>query len=213
MDVADVWLHGINVVTVANTYRPNAIYRDLMNGKMMPDRLEIVKSSQVSGECEILYNNDIHIAINPQRISISNRYDESFKQWQNGEAHTLAAEFVKTYSDVSYQAIGLNYTISLPHDDPLRWMTQKFLKAKSPPVNVSMVPHFKIKTDDAVLSLAFVPVGESSNGQQKRFVGVDCNHHYSGPFKTNEDILRIVMGWRDTRDTTLSRLGEVLELE
>ena len=125
----------------------------------------------------------------------------------------FATKFVKTYSDVPYRAIGLNCTISLPHKEPLRWMTEKFLKAKSPPVNISMVPRFIIKTDGAVLTLAFEPDEELYNGHPERFVGVYCNQHYGDPFKTDADMSRIVTDWRDTRDTILTKLEEVLELE
>lgn len=125
----------------------------------------------------------------------------------------MAAEFVKTYSYMSYPALGLNCPISLHHNDPLRRMTRKFLMAKSPPANISMVSQFAIKTGGAVLSPAFASVGESHNGQQKHFVGVDCNRHYGDLFNTNADILGIVTSWLDTRDTILAGLGEVLELE
>lgn len=213
MQAADAWLRSISVVTVANEYKPDAIYRDLINGRMMPDRSEIVQSSQVPGACDVRYSNGVHVAVNQQRINIGNEYDELFKECLNDEVHALAAEFVKAYNDVSYQAIGRNCTISLPHNDPLRWMTQKFLKAKPVPKNVSMVPRFTIKTDDAELTLAFTSGKESRNGQQKRFVVVECNHHHGGPFKTEADMLRIVTDWRDTRNTVLAKLGEVLELE
>lgn len=213
MQAADALLRSISVVTVASTYRSDVIYRDLINGRMMPDRSEIVQSGQVPGACDVRYSNGVRITVNQQRVSIGNEYDEPLKECLNDEVHTLAAEFVKAYSDMAHQAVGLNCSIILPHNDPLRWMTQKFLKAKSPPTNVSMVPRFAIKTGKAVLSLEFASVEESHNGQRKRFVGVDCNHHYGGPFKTNADMLHIVKGWRDTRDTVLLRLGEVLELE
>lgn len=213
MQAADAWLRNISVVTVANTYLPDVIYRDLVNGRIMPDRSEILQSTQVLGECNVRYSNGIHIAVNQQRVTIGNDYNEQFKQCLNDEVHTLAAKFVKTYNDVSYRAIGLNCTISLQHNNPLRWMTRKFLKVKSPPKNISMVPRFVIKTDDAELVLAFTSVEAMDQGQRKRFVAVDCNHHHGGPFKTDADILRTVMGWRDTRDTILSGLGEVLELE
>ena len=213
MDVANAWLRSISVVAIADTYQPDAIYRDLVNGKIMPSKQEIDRSIQMHGGCDVVYKNGMRITVDQQRASINKEYNESFKEYLNDEVHTLAAEFVKTYSDVPYRAIGLNCTISLPHNNPLRWMTRKFLKAKSLPTNISMVPQFTIKTDRAVLLLMFASVEESHSGQRKRFVGVDCNHHYCGPFKTNADILRIVMGWQDTRDTILASLGEVMELE
>ena len=211
--MADARLRGISVVTIADTYQPDAIYGDLVSGKIMPDRPEIDKSIQVFGGCDVRYKSGMHVTVNQQRVSIGNEYNESFKEYLNDEVHVFAAKFVKTYSNVSYRAIGLNCTISLPHKEPLRWMTRRFLKAKSPPANISMVPQFMIKTDGAMLSLAFGPGEELHNVHPKRFVGVDCNHHYGGPFKTGDDMLRIVTNWPDTRDTILAKLGEVLELE
>lgn len=211
MQVADARLRVISVVIVADTYNPNMIYKNLVNGEMMPDGSEIVQSSQSLGECDVKYRGGIHIAVNQQRFIIGNDYDELFKEYMNDEVYTLAAEFVKTYSDVSYRAIGLNCTISLQHDEPLRWMTQKFLKTKTPSENTLMAPRFLIKTDDAELALAFIPVEAMDQGQLKPFVAIECNHHHGGPFKADNDILRIVAGWRGTRDTILSRLGEVWE--
>ena len=213
MNTVHARLHSISVVAIADTYRPDAIYRDLVSGKIMPDGSKIERSIQMPDGCDVRYENGMYITVNQQRANIGNEYNESFKECLNDEVHAFAAKFVETYSTVSYRAIGLNCAISLPHNDPLRWMTQKFLKAKSPSANISMVPRFAIKTDGSVLLLAFAPVEESHNGHLKRFVGVDCNHHYGGPFKTDADMLRIVKGWRDTRDTILTKLGEVLELE
>lgn len=213
MKAVEARLHDISVVTVANTHLPDTIYRDLINGSMTPDRLKIIESAQNRDSCYVKYSNGMHVIVNQRRINIGNEYDEPLNECLNDEVHALAAKFVKAYSDVSYQAIGRNCTISLPHNDPLHWMTQKFLKAKSAPKNVSMAPKFIIKTDDAGLVLAFTPYEEPYNGQQRRFVIIECNHHHGGPFKTSDDILRAVMGWQDTRDAILARLGEVLELE
>ena len=212
MQVADARLRNISVVVVADTYHPDMIYKNLVNGGIMPDRSEIVQSSQVPGECDVKYRGGIHIAVNKQRFIIGNDYNELFKEYMNDEVYALAAEFVKTYSDVPYRAIGLNCTISLQHDDPLRWMTQKFLKTNTPSENTLMAPRFLIKTDDAELTLAFIPVEVMDQGQLKPFVVIECNHHHGGPFTADNDILRIVTGWRDTKDIILSRLGEWLEL-
>lgn len=213
MNVASAWLRGITVVAIADTYQPDAIYTDLVNGKIMPDESKIYRSIQMPDMCDVQYKNGMHITVNPQRVDIGKAYNESFKECLNDEVFVSAAKFVKTYDNISYRAIGLNCAISLPHTDPLRWMTQKFLKAKSPPTNISMAPQFTIKTDRDMLTLAFRPGEESRNGHLKRFVGVDCNRHYGGPFNTNADILHIVKSWCDTRDTILTKLGEVLELE
>lgn len=213
MHATDALLRSISVVAIADTYRPDEIYKDLVNGRIMPDRSKIDQSVQASGGCEVSYSNGMRIAVNPQRAIIGNEYDEPLKECLNDEVHALAVKFIKMHNDVVYRAVGLNCTIALPHNDPLRWMTQKFLKAKAPPANVSMTPQFAIKTGKAALLLAFASVEESRNGDLKRFVGVDCNHHHSGPFKTDADLLRTVTDWRGTRDTVLSRLGEVLDLE
>ncbi len=213
MQAADARIRSISVVIVANTYQLDAIYRDLVNGKIIPDRSEIVQSGQALGWCDVRYSNGIHITVNQQRVNIVNEYDEVFKQCSNDEVHTLAAEFVRTYGDVSYQAIGLNCVISLPNNDPLHWMTQKFLKTKRPPKNISMVPRFVIKTGKAELGLVFTFGETVDHGQRKQLVAVECNHHHGGPFKTNADILNTVKGWQNTRDTIVSKLEEVLELE
>lgn len=213
MHAADALLRSISVVTIADAYRPDVIYKDLVNGRIIPDGSKIDQSVQTSGGCEVLYSNGMRIAVNPRQAIIGKGYDEPLKECLNDEVHSLAAEFIKMRDDVVYRAVGLNCTIVLPHNDPLRWMTQKFLKAKAPSANVSMTPQFAIKTDKAVLLLAFASVEEPRNGDAKRFVGVDCNHHHSGPFKTDADVLRTVADWRGTRDTVLSRFGEVLDLE
>lgn len=213
MHAIDARLRGISVVTVADTYQPDIIYKDLVNDTIVPDNSGIIQSIQWPSGCEVRYNNGIRIVVSQQKINVGKEYNEPFKQCLNDEVHILAAEFVKTYKDVSYRAIGLNCTISLPHNDPLCWMTKKFLKAQSPPANVSMAPRFMIKTKKAELMLAFTPGEGGHDVQRKRFVVIECNCHHNGPFKTNADILNIVTGWQDTRDTILSKLEEVLELE
>ena len=211
MGVANAWLHHISVVAIADTYRPDVIHRDLVNGKTVPYKSEIGPVLYMPDVCDVRYTDGMRIVVTPQKATIGKDYDEPFEQCMDAEVHTLAAKFVKTYKGVSYRAIGLNWTISLPHDNPLQWMTRKFLKAaKSLSTNVSMVPQFVIKVDKAEIRLLFKPGEVEHDGQQRSVVVVNCNHQ-TGPFKAHTGVLNAVTGWKGARDTVLSSLGAVLK--
>ena len=83
MQATDARLRSTSVVTIADPYQPDTIYRDLVNGKIMPDRTEIDKSVQAFGGCDVVYKSGMHITVNQQKVSISNEYNELFKEFLN----------------------------------------------------------------------------------------------------------------------------------
>ena len=211
MSIVNAWLHHISVVVVADTYRPDAIHKYLVSGTIQNES-EITQSHYVPDVCDVWHHDGTRIAVTAQQANIGKNYNESFEQCTNAEVYTLATKFVEMNKDVSYRAIGLNWTISLPHDNPLQWMTQKFLKdTKSSSTNVSMMPQFVIKTDKADLTLVFKPGEIRHDNQSKSVVVIHCNHHHTVPFKTHTDVLNILTGWKEARDNVLSNLGEVIE--
>lgn len=213
MGVADAWLHHISVVAVADEYRLDVIHKDVVDGKTIPYRSELGPVLYMPDVCDVRYIDGMRIIVTQQKVTIGKDYDEPFEQFMAAEVYALAAKFVQTYKDVSYRAIGLNWTISLQHDNPFQWMTQKFLKAtESLSPNVFMVPQFVIKTDKAEMRLLFKPGEVMHNSQLKNVATVNCNHHTES-FKAHTDVLKAVTGWKEARDDVLSSLKEVLEIK
>lgn len=212
MRTADAQLRGANVMMVANTYQPATIYRDLVNGVVGPTGCRIVNSIQSLDGCRATYDNAIDISVNPQRLGISKEYREQFALCSNNEVYALAAKFVEAYKLVSYQAIGLNWLIAMSNDDPLQWMTQKFLKVKSQPKDIFMMPQFVVRAGKSVLTLSFKQE-ISYDGQREPQIVVDCNYHNGGPFENVADILHMLDGWKNARNIALSKLEDVLGLE
>ena len=205
-------LHTISVVITANYHNPSILNNDfLVNNRIVPSDWEVDEAVSTPAVSVVRYKNGINWLVDQQRLDISKEYSIQFENHDDGEIHGLAASYVRMLKHVPYQSIGLNCVVSVANEDPLQWMTKKFLSAKSYSEDVVMVPRFLIKTDGALLNLGF---GESSpqfNSTHAKSVIIQCNYHFDGPFESVEDMTKILSGWRDAKSIITSRLSEALK--
>lgn len=158
----------------------------------------------------IKYDNGINWLVDRQRLDISKEYNVSFEDHDEDIVHRLAAAYVKILQHVPYQNIGLNCVAYIENEDPLQWMTRKFLKAESWPKGTVMMPRFTIKTGKTALNFSFGKGLPQFDGKQVRCIIIECNHHFAGPFKSIEGMLQILSGWKDTKSIIATKLNEVL---
>lgn len=209
--IAGVRLHTVSVVVTANYHNPSILNNYfLVNNKIVPDNWNVVEAVSIPAVSVMRYGNGINWLVDQQRLDISKEYNIPFEDHADDTIHGLAAAYVRTLPNVPYRDIGLNCVVSIENGDPLQWMTQKFLKPESCPKDVMMVPQFIVRTGEAVLNFRFGDGLPQFNDKQAKSIVIGCNHHFTGPFKSIDDMLQILSGWKDTKNTIAYRLGEVL---
>ena len=208
--ITGAWLHMVGVVVTANYHNPSILIKVLVNSKIVPSGWKIVKTISTPAESIVRYDNGINWLVNQQRLDISKEYNVPFVDHVDDSIHDLAEACIKRLPHVPYQNIGLNCAISVPNEDPLQWMTEKFLKTKSYSKDIVMEPRFAIKTGEAILNLDFTGGIEQRDGKQVGSVFVLCNHRFAGPFKSSDDMIQVLSGWKDT-SIIADMLNEVLE--
>lgn len=208
--VGDIRLERVGVVVTANFYNPSIHNNDfLVNNNIVPNEWDVVETVSTPAVSVIKYRNGIQWVVDQRRLDISKDYDMPFQDQIDNEMHRLVASYVKVLPHVPYKDVGFNCRVSIANDDPLQWMTAKFLKIKSHSKDISLVPRFMIKIDDSILNLSFNNRIAQPGGKMTKSVIIDCNHHFSGPFSFN-DLQNILSGWENTKKIIATRLAEVL---
>lgn len=215
MAVADnVRLRRVGVVVTANFYNPSIHNNDfLVNNSIVPDDWDVLEGEAVSTPAVsvIKYKNGIQWIVDQQRLDIGKDYDMPFHDPVDDEMHRRVASYVKVLPHVPYKDVGLNCVVSIANDDPLQWMTQKFLKPEPHLKNIGMVPQFVMNLDDSVLNFSFGDGTAQHDGKMTKSIIIDCNHHFTGPFDSNDHLQSIVLGWSGTKNIIETKLTEVLK--
>ena len=210
--VTDMRLHKVGVVITAEFYNPSMLNKDfLINNKVIPNDWTEDQTMSTPIVSVIKFDNGIQWVVDQQRLDISKECDAPFGGHMDDELHRCAASYIKILPHVPYQSIGLNCVVSIADENPLQWMTHKFLKSELHFQDINLVPRFVIKVNDMVLNFAFGDGTALRDGRKTRSVIVDCNCHFSGPFSSNKDMQFILHGWKDTKSIIASKLNEVLK--
>ncbi len=206
------WLHSVTVVVIAKFHNPSILNRDfLANNNIVDSKWETVETISTPAVSMIQYDNGIKWLVDQQILDISKNYNVPFTDEHEDEIHRLAASYIKKLPHVSYQAIGLNCVVSIENNEPLQWMTQKFLKSEQLDNNIEMIPRFIIKTDKATLNLNFRWKTMRRGDKKTPSVVIDCNLHHDGPFDSVESMEHVLTGWGRAKNIIESKLNEILE--
>ena len=207
-----LWLHSVSVVVIAKFHNPSILNKDfLANNDIVDSEWETVETISTPAVSVIRYSNGIKWIVDQQRLDISKEYNVPFTDEQEDEIHCLAASYVKKLPHVSYQAIGLNCVVSIENEEPLQWMTQKFLKPRQLYNKVEMIPRFIIKMDKAMLNLSFGKKIVRRGDKETSSIVIDCNLHHEDPFDSVESMQHVLTGWKRTKNIITSKLSEILE--
>ena len=211
MSTADVQLHNVSVVIAAKFHNPSILNKDFLeNKKIVPKNWETVETISTPAVSVIRYGNGITWMVDQQTLEINQECDIPFKDRVNDKIHDLAKSYVEILPHVPYKSIGLNCIVSIANEDPLRWMTQKFLDAQLRSRGISMMPRFVINTDSGMLNFSFGDGTIQRDGEQTRSVIVECNHHFAKLNGVN-DARHILATWKNSKNIIAAKLKEVVK--
>lgn len=206
----DVQLHNVGVVIAAKFHNPSILNKDFLENKgIVPKNWETTETISTPAVSVIKYDNGITWMVDQQTLEISQECDVLFKDHGDNKIHDLATSYVKILPHVPYKSIGLNCIVSIANENPLQWMTQKFLDVKLRTRDITMMPRFVINTDNGVLNFSFGDGTVRRDGEQTRSVIVECNHHFAG-LSSVKDAQHILGTWENSKNIITSKLKEVV---
>ena len=210
---SNFWLHGVNVVIVADEYGPAILSRQfLQSAGIVPESWEInelVNSPHLSiVEC----HEDIKWTLDSSKLTVERACQSSFKEGY--DVHELVMQFIARLPKVSYRALGLNWNGSVECEAPHAWLTERFLKplesAADLPNSLAMTPTFFVPADDVLYNLTFA-AGFSTKSSDKpvEAIMVDCNVHHPG-LSSTLDLQSTLAHWRDYQNHVVRLISWLL---
>ena len=102
--------------------------------------------------------------------------------------------------------------MSILHENPKEWITNKFLVTKFHDQDFHVHPKFIIPLSDSVLSLSFrnAPIKQGI-GQEVDGIRIMCNVSFNGPFESISDIHDKITGWHNIKEKINSKLRYFLD--
>ncbi len=207
-----VWLHSVGVVIMAEFHNPSILNKDfLVMEKIVPKEWNIAKNIITPAVSVIEYTNGTKWLVDQQRLEITEKCDSPFQEYEDSQVHDLATSYVKKLPYVPYRSLGLNYTLSIIREDPLRWLTERFLKVDPYGGKLYMMPRFTMDLGGVQLNLNFGS-GSMSHGQDSpaSSIIINCNLHHGGQ-SSSDSICDKIHRWTDSRKNIASVLDNILE--
>lgn len=205
-----MWLHSVSVVITAESHNPSILNKDfLVTEGIVPKEWAVRETIITPAASKVQYANGIRWLVDQQRLEISRELDVEFHEYADNQIHDLAVSYVKKLPYVPYRSLGLNCTVSVMREDPLQWLTDRFLSVDLPDVKIHMMPRFTIGLDDAVLNLLINGSDVVRDGNNKSSVVIDCNLHNAGPFKA-DSLCDAMRRWANSQNRIAVVLGKIL---
>lgn len=177
-------LRSLSVVILAERHNPSILNPDFLNingiiPKEPKEEWRTVETVTTPGLSISRYRNGTQLVADPERLAVSQDLDEQFTEHNGSNIYGIATRYVDLLPHIPYRKLGLNCLVSIIREDPLGWITKRFLKADySPDAGLYMMPKFIIKSEKNMLNLNF----SHRKTPQGNEVVIDCNVHHNGPF-------------------------------
>ena len=176
---------------------------------LVPKEWDVSESVITPMASAIQYGNGVRWVVDQQRLEISREHDIPFRKHTQNQIYDLAVSYVKKLPHIPYRGLGLNYVVSIMHEDPLQWLTNRFLHIDIPDVELYMMPRFTTRLDDMTLNLSLGRGNVRREGTPTSSVVIDCNLHNDGPFKV-DPLCDTICRWSDDQDRIATVLGKIL---
>lgn len=210
LEKSTMWLHSVSVVITAESHNPSILNKDfLVTEGIVPKEWAVRETIITPAASTVQYANGIRWLVDQQRLEISRELDVALHEYADSQIHDLAVSYVKKLPHVPYRSLGLNCTVSVMREDPLQWLTDRFLSVDLPDVKMHMMPRFTADLDGAVLNLRMNGGDVMRDGGNKSSVVIDCNLHSDGPFKA-DSLCDAIRRWVDDQDRIAVVLGKIL---
>ena len=129
------------------------------------------------------YENEIQWTVDQSRLTVTEKCESPFRR--DYVVYELVNAYLAKLPHVSYRSLGLNYVVSTKHDNPARWLTQRFLKpgawVEGKPDIVGLKPNFAVDAGDATCNLMLSDGSiQNPEGGQEKAVIINGNMHHAG---------------------------------
>lgn len=209
-DESDVWLHSASVVILAESHNPSILNKDfLVMHSIVPEEWSVVETVVTPMLSVVRYANGTRLQVDGQRLEIAEECDLPFRKYVNDRLYNLAVSYVETLPHVPYRGLGINYTVSIIRQDPLQWITKRFLKFYPWNEEFYMTPRFSVNMREATLNLGIHSKKLLREGNSERSVVVDCNIHYSEQFDA-VSLRGKIHGWSNEKERIADALDRIL---
>ena len=130
------------------------------------------------------YRNGVSLRGEPGKLTISEPLSDA--PGPTSQIHDLAIAYVTAFRPPTYQALGLNWNLSMVRDKAQEWLTRTFLAdaawRKATPEVIRMNPSLTFRTKAAECNLQFAPGSPTNDAEPQETVVITCNFHHQGPF-------------------------------
>ena len=207
-----IWLHSLAVVVMAKYHNTSILNKDFLARRgIVPDSWTSVETITTLPVSVIKYSNGVQWMVDQDRLIITEACDRPFQQNEDSMVHDRASLYVEALPHTPYTALGLNYTASIIHDEPEKWITRQFLNKAFHSQELAMQPRFTMNAGDATLKLNFRPGNMNRGNESHKSVIIHCSIHYSRGF--DSDALKTkISEWKKGKDIVHSKLVTMVEV-
>ena len=185
------WLHSVSVVVTAKYHNPSVLNPGFLEqNRIVPKEWEVDEAFTTPPLSIIGYQEGILWNLDQSTLTVTENCSPDQNEFK---VHAQVSEYVKTLPHVPYQGLGLNCVLSLNRSDPVKWLTQRFLRSgpwrRGKYSALGMVPKFVFPVGNAICNLTMSPglVQPEENVNQNAVIA-SSNLHHDGPF--DADTLR-----------------------
>ena len=204
----------VSVVLAARYHNPSIINPDFLQAnRITSDNWSVSETLTTPGFSQTRFDNGIALNVDENRCTIIEEVGDAYRDFY--AAHEMAAAYVSTLPHLPYHAVGMNWRLHLPKNNPKPWLIRRFLKPgawlKSDPAIDGAVIKFAMRFAESVCFLK-VSAGESDPGPEEKIeaIIVDCNFHYAGPFERSGVIKDIIGSGNDCQAFLKSETTKLL---
>ena len=210
--VQDYQVHGVvTVITTKQLYNLDIFNPEfLSNEGVIPSEWEYRRFTKDLSEVEIEYPDQIGWNLKPQRLDITQNipYPHAFPK--SYRSHALAETYLEKFSEASYDELGLNCLLSLPHGTPLDFLTRRFSPWLLADERVRIAPDFIVHLEGARCIIRCGPGRFPTPEGLQSGVAFDCNINFPGPL-TSDEMAKQIAQWKERERELISALNQILE--
>ena len=215
-DKSHYWLHSVSVVVTAEFHNPSILSPDFLKAnRIVPENWEpgdVITTPQFSN---LQFQNGIAWTVDQSKLTVVDTCESVFRTDYRARAYDLVASYLRVLPHVPYRSLGLNFVVTIRRDDPLNWLTERYLRDDFRllrlPNRLTMVPRFTIPVDDGILCSLSLEAGTSQldGSHSQPAVIANCNVHHEG-IRDTDLICQAINQWPKRQEFVTVILNQLL---
>ena len=211
----DIWLHDVSVVVTAKYHNPSVLNPGFLTAKgIVPEEWEVEESITTPPMSLVNYKNQTRWDVQQEKLSVL----ENCKPFQESfNVYSQVIAYIEALPHVPYRSLGLNTTLSVATNDPVGWMSERFLRPgpwnQENLTGLRMVPKFVFMADDAICNLAMSNGSrQPPEGDPEPTVILQSNLHHEGLSDPSE-LCDAIGRWKEKKNLVFAALDILMKGE